>query len=187
MKTIQADMSNQKIKELVARRETARLGGGQKRIEAQHAKGKLTARERLGLLLDNGSFEEFDMFVKHRCTNFGMEKSRFDGDGVVTGMGTVDGRLVYVYSQDFTVTGGTMSETMARKICKVADMAIRNGAPLLCLRRVCALSPSKRGRTPDRCGWPDEWACPAVQADNRSVPSRVRRSSGGTWAPCPEW
>jgi acetyl-CoA carboxylase carboxyltransferase component len=126
-------MGNQKIKELVARRETARQGGGQKRIEAQHAKGKLTARERLGLLLDNGSFEEFDMFVKHRCSNFGMEKSRFDGDGVVTGMGTIDGRLVYVAAQDFTVTGGSMSETMAGKICKVMDMAVRVGAPFIAL------------------------------------------------------
>ena len=126
-------MSNQKIKELVTRRETARMGGGQKRIEAQHAKGKLTARERLELLLDNGSFEEFDMFVKHRCTNFGMEKSRYDGDGVVTGMGTVDGRLVYVAAQDFTVTGGSMSETMASKICKVMDMAVRVGAPFIAL------------------------------------------------------
>ena len=126
-------IQQEKIKELVERRAQARMGGGQKRIDAQHQKGKLTARERLSLLLDEGSFEEFDMFVQHRCTNFGMEKVKYDGDGVVTGMGTIDGRLVYVYSQDFTVAGGTMSETMARKICKVADMAIRNGAPLLCL------------------------------------------------------
>ena len=121
----------EKIKELVARRGSARAGGGQKRIEAQHAKGKMTARERLAILLDEGSFEEFDMFVQHRCTNFGMEKSRFDGDGVVTGMGTIDGRLVYVYAQDFTVNGGSMSETMAQKICKVMDMAVRNGAPFI--------------------------------------------------------
>ena len=126
-------IQQEKIKELVERRAAAKLGGGQKRIDAQHAKGKFTARERLSMLLDEGSFEEFDMFVQHRCTNFGMDKTKYDGDGVVTGMGTVDGRLVYVYSQDFTVTGGTMSETMAKKICKVADMAIRNGAPLLCL------------------------------------------------------
>lgn len=126
-------IQQEKIKELVARRAAARLGGGVKRIEAQHQKGKLTARERLALLLDEGSFEEFDMFVRHRCTNFGMENIKYDGDGVVTGMGTIDGRLVYVYSQDFTVFGGTMSETMAMKICKVADMAIRNGAPLLCI------------------------------------------------------
>ena len=120
-----------KIKELVERRAAARLGGGQKRIDAQHQKGKLTARERLDLLLDEGSFEEFDMFVQHRCTNFGMDRSRYDGDGVVTGMGTIDGRLVYVFAQDFTVNGGSMSETMAQKICKVMDMAVRNGAPFI--------------------------------------------------------
>ena len=120
-----------KIKELVERRASARLGGGQKRIDAQHAKGKFTARERLDMLLDDGSFEEFDMFVQHRCTNFGMEKNRYDGDGVVTGMGTIDGRLVYVFAQDFTVNGGSMSETMAQKICKVMDMALRNGVPFI--------------------------------------------------------
>ena len=119
------------IKELVERREAARIGGGQKRIDAQHAKGKLTARERLALLLDEGSFEEFDMFVQHRCTNFGMENSKYDGDGVVTGMGTIDGRLVYVYAQDFTVNGGSMSETMAAKICKVMDLSLRSGAPFI--------------------------------------------------------
>ena len=102
-----------KIKELVERRQSAKLGGGQKRIDAQHAKGKLTARERLSLLLDEGSFEEFDMFVQHRCTNFGMEASHTDGDGVVTGQGTIDGRLVYVYAQDFTVNGGSLSKTMS--------------------------------------------------------------------------
>ena len=124
-------MNKEKITELVGRRAAARLGGGQKRIDAQHSKGKLTARERLALLLDEGSFEEFDMFVQHRCTNFGMDKTRFDGDGVVTGMGTVEGRLVYVFAQDFTVTGGSMSEAMAQKICKVMDMAVRNGAPFI--------------------------------------------------------
>lgn len=124
-------MNKEKITELVGRRAAARLGGGQKRIDAQHSKGKLTARERLALLLDEGSFEEFDMFVQHRCTNFGMDKTKFDGDGVVTGMGTVEGRLVYVFAQDFTVTGGSMSETMAQKICKVMDMAVRNGAPFI--------------------------------------------------------
>ena len=128
-------MSNQndKIQELVTRREAAKLGGGQKRIDAQHAKGKLTARERLSLLLDEGSFEEFDMFVQHRCTNFNMDKAKSDGDGVVTGMGTIDGRIVYVYAQDFTVNGGSMSETMAAKICKVMDMAAKVGAPCICL------------------------------------------------------
>lgn len=124
-------IQQEKIKELVERRAAARMGGGQKRIDAQHAKGKFTARERLAMLLDEGSFEEFDMFVQHRCTNFGMEKTKFDGDGVVTGMGTIDGRLVYVFAQDFTVTGGSMSETMAQKICKVMDMAVRNGAPFI--------------------------------------------------------
>ncbi len=121
------------IKKLVERRAAARLGGGQKRIDAQHAKGKLTARERLEVLLDAGSFEEFDMFVQHRCTNFGMEKQHFDGDGVVTGQGTIDGRPVYVAAQDFTVSGGSLSKTMAEKICKVQDLATRNGAPFICL------------------------------------------------------
>ena len=124
-------INKDKIQELVKRRTNARLGGGLKRIDAQHQKGKLTARERLDLLLDKGSFEEFDMFVQHRCTNFGMENSKFDGDGVVTGMGTIDGRLVYVFAQDFTVNGGSMSETMAQKICKVMDMSVRNGVPFI--------------------------------------------------------
>lgn len=120
-----------KIEQLVARRAKARLGGGEKRIEAQHQKGKLTARERLALLLDEGSFEEFDMFVQHRCTNFGMEASHPDGDGVVTGQGTIDGRLVFVYAQDFTVSGGSLSKTMSEKICKVMDMAVKVGAPVI--------------------------------------------------------
>ena len=124
-------MQKEKIKELVERREAAKMGGGQKRIDAQHQKGKLTARERLALLLDEGSFEEFDMFLQHRCTNFGMEKTKFDGDGVVTGLGTIDGRIVYVFAQDFTVNGGSMSETMALKIAKVMDMAVRCGAPFI--------------------------------------------------------
>ncbi|MFI3299431.1 MAG: acyl-CoA carboxylase subunit beta [Rikenellaceae bacterium] len=120
-----------KIKKLIELREVAKLGGGQKRIDSQHAKGKLTARERIELLLDEGSFEEFDMFVKHRCHNFGLEKEQYFGDGVVTGYGTVDGRLVYVFSQDFTVFGGSLSETFAAKICKVMDMAMKNGAPVI--------------------------------------------------------
>ena len=124
-------IQQEKIKEQVERRAKARMGGGQKRIDAQHQKGKFTARERIAMLLDEGSFEEFDMFVQHRCTNFGMEKTKFDGDGVVTGQGTIDGRLVYVFAQDFTVTGGSLSETMAQKICKVMDMAVRNGAPCI--------------------------------------------------------
>ena len=119
------------IEKLVQRRAKARLGGGEKRIEAQHAKGKKTARERLELLLDPGSFEEYDMFVQHRCTNFGMDASHPDGDGVVTGCGTIGGRQVYVYAQDFTVSGGSLSKTMSEKICKVMDMARRNGAPCI--------------------------------------------------------
>lgn len=123
--------SQDKINELISKRETARLGGGQKRIDAQHEKGKLTARERLDLLLDEGSFEEFDMFVTHRSTNFGMENNKVLGDGVVTGHGTIDGRVVYVFSQDFTVFGGSLSETFAQKICKVMDMAMKAGAPII--------------------------------------------------------
>lgn len=123
--------NTEKIKALIELREKARLGGGQKRIDGQHAKGKLTARERIDLLLDEGSFEEFDMFVQHRCTNFGLEKEVYNGDGVVTGYGTIDGRLVYVFAQDFTVFGGSLSETMALKICKVMDMAVKNGAPCI--------------------------------------------------------
>ncbi len=119
------------IGELETRREQARLGGGQKRINAQHAKGKLTARERLELLLDVGSFEEYDMFVTHRCTDFEMDQTKMAGDGVVTGWGTINGRMVYVYSQDFTVFGGSLSETHARKICKVMEMAMKNGAPII--------------------------------------------------------
>jgi len=122
---------NDILAELELRRQTARLGGGQKRIDSQHAKGKLTARERIELFLDEGSFEEFDMFVAHRCTDFGMEQDRPYGDGVVTGWGTVNGRQVYVFSQDFTVFGGSLSETHAQKICKIMDMAMRNGAPVI--------------------------------------------------------
>lgn len=113
------------------RRAEARLGGGKRRIESQHAKGKLTARERVELLLDAGSFEEFDMFVEHRCTDFGMDETRTPGDGVVTGWGTVNGRLVYVFAKDFTVFGGSLSESHARKITKIQDMALRNGAPII--------------------------------------------------------
>lgn len=120
-----------KIKELLEKREQAKLGGGQKRIEAQHKKGKLTARERIELLLDEGSFEEFDMFVTHRCTNFNMEKETYMSDGVVTGYGTIDGRLVYVFSQDFTVFGGSLSEAFANKICKIMDKAMKMGAPVI--------------------------------------------------------
>ena len=126
-------MSNQleKVKELIALREQARLGGGEKRIESQHKKGKYTARERIAMLLDEGSFEEFDMFVQHRCTNFGIEKTKYLGDGIVTGYGTIDGRLVYIFAQDFTVFGGALSEALAMKICKVMDQAMKMGAPVI--------------------------------------------------------
>ena len=125
-------MNNQdKIKQLIDLRNEAKLGGGEKRIEAQHGKGKMTARERITMLLDEGSFEEYDMFVTHRCDNFGMEKTKIMGDGVVTGQGTIDGRVVYIYAQDFTVFGGSLSETFALKICKVMDMAMKVGAPII--------------------------------------------------------
>ncbi|MCX7863018.1 MAG: acyl-CoA carboxylase subunit beta [Bacteroidales bacterium] len=120
-----------KIKELLELREKARKGGGEDRIEAQHRKGKLTARERLELLLDEGSFEEFDMFVSHRCIDFGLDKEHYLSDGVVTGYGTIDGRLVYVFSQDFTVFGGSLSEMYAAKICKIMDHAMKVGAPII--------------------------------------------------------
>jgi propionyl-CoA carboxylase beta chain len=119
------------IDELEKRRENARLGGGQVRIDAQHKRGKLTARERIELLMDDGSFEEFDMFVEHRATEFGMEKTKIPGDGVVTGWGTINGRVVYVFAKDFTVFGGSLSETHARKITKIQDMALRNRAPII--------------------------------------------------------
>lgn len=119
------------IAALDQRRSEARLGGGQKRIEAQHGKGKLTARERLDVLLDPGSFEEYDMFVTHRAVDFGMEQNIIPGDGVVTGWGTINGRLTYVFSQDFTVFGGSLSETHAQKICKIMDLAVQNGAPVI--------------------------------------------------------
>ncbi len=125
-------MSKQdKIKQLIDLRAEAKLGGGEKKIETQHRKGKMTARERIEILLDEGSFEEYDMFVTHRCTNFGMEKKKVLGDGVVTGAGTIDGRVVYVYAQDFTVFGGSLSEPFAKKICKVMDMAMKVGAPVI--------------------------------------------------------
>ncbi|MCR9215243.1 MAG: acyl-CoA carboxylase subunit beta [Proteobacteria bacterium] len=119
------------IQQLEEKRAKARLGGGQKRIDSQHAKGKLTARERITLLLDEGSFEEWDMFVEHRCTEFGMEKEAVIGDGVITGHGTINGKLVFVFSQDFTVFGGSLSEYHAKKICKVMDKAVQVGAPVI--------------------------------------------------------
>ncbi|HYJ83898.1 MAG TPA: acyl-CoA carboxylase subunit beta, partial [Allosphingosinicella sp.] len=119
------------IEELESRRRRAELGGGEARIEAQHRKGRLTARERLTVLLDQGSFEEYDMFVEHNCADFGMETQKFPGDGVVTGSGTINGRLVFVFAQDFTVFGGSLSERHAQKICKVMDMAMKVGAPVI--------------------------------------------------------
>jgi propionyl-CoA carboxylase beta chain len=116
---------------LLNKREESKLGGGEKRIESQHGKGKLTARERLDYLLDKGSFEEIGAFVKHRSTDFGLDKQHYLGDGVVTGYGTINGRLVYVFSQDFTVFGGSLSETHAEKICKIMDLAMKNGAPVI--------------------------------------------------------
>ncbi len=122
---------NEALKQLHERRAQARLGGGTERIEKLHAQGRMTARERIETLLDPSSFEEFDMFKTHRCHDFGMEKKIFPGDGVVTGYGTIDGRLVYVFAQDPTVLGGSLSETIAEKICKIMDLAIKNGAPVI--------------------------------------------------------
>ncbi len=119
------------IRQLEEKRAAARLGGGQKRIDAQHSKGKLTARERIDLLLDPDSFEEWDMFKEHRCTDFGMAENKTPGDGVVTGYGTINGRLIFVFSQDFTVFGGSLSETHAEKICKIMDQAMKVGAPVI--------------------------------------------------------
>ena len=124
-------MTHEIIRQLEERRARARAGGGRRRVDAQHSRGKLTARERLDLLLDPGSFEEWDMFVEHRSKDFGMEKTSIPGDGVVTGHGTINGRTVFVYSQDFTVFGGSLSETHAEKICKIMDQAMRVGAPII--------------------------------------------------------
>ncbi|NUM31971.1 MAG: acyl-CoA carboxylase subunit beta [Bacteroidetes bacterium] len=120
-----------KRQKLLTKREQSKLGGGIDKIQSQHKKGKLTARERIELLLDEGSFEEIDAFVKHRSYDFGMEKIHYPGDGVVTGYGTVNGRLIFIFSQDFTVFGGSLSETHAEKICKIMDMALKNGAPVI--------------------------------------------------------
>jgi propionyl-CoA carboxylase beta chain len=119
------------IAELDRKRAAAKAGGGEKRVAAQHAKGKLTARERLDVLLDENSFEELDMFVEHNCVDFGMADQVYPGDGVVTGSGTINGRLVFVFSQDFTVFGGSLSERHAQKICKIMDMAMKVGAPVI--------------------------------------------------------
>src|ERR1700752_5361588 len=119
------------LEKLAERRSNARLGGGEKRIAAQHGRGKLTARERIDLLMDPGSFEEFEMYVEHRCHDFGMEKTKIPGDGVVTGWGTINGRVVYVFAKDFTVFGGSLSEAHARKIMKIQDMALQNRSPII--------------------------------------------------------
>eukprot|EP01037_Dinobryon_pediforme_P032491 gene32491-37458_t len=119
------------LAELERRRSEAWAGGGQKRVSAQHARGKLTARERIQVLLDEHSFEEIDIYVEHRCTDFGMEETKVPGDGVVTGSGTINGRTVYLFAKDFTVFGGSLSETHAAKITKIQDMALRNGAPII--------------------------------------------------------
>ena len=121
----------ERFKKLYGMRRTAKLGGGLKRIEKQHKAGKLTARERIGILLDDGSFEEFDMFKEHQCIDFGMDKKKILGDGVVTGHGTIDGRRVFVFSQDFTVFGGSLSKTYAEKVCKIMDMAAKTGSPVI--------------------------------------------------------
>lgn len=129
--TLKPKHMSEKFRELDKKVEEAKLGGGQKRIDAQHDKNKLTARERIHLLLDEGSFEEIGMLVTHRSSNFGLEKTKFLGDGVVTGYGTISGRLVYVFSQDFTVMGGSLAEAHAEKICKIMDLAMKNGAPVI--------------------------------------------------------
>ena len=123
--------NDDKFEELEQRNSAAKMGGGQARIDKQHEKGKLTARERIDCLLDKGTFEEFDRFATHRCVEFGMDKKKFPGDGVVTGYGLVDGRLVYVFSQDFTVFGGSLGAAFGRKICKIMDLAVQNGAPII--------------------------------------------------------
>ena len=125
------DKEADKYEVLAAKNKEAELGGGEKRIASQHSKGKLTARERIDLLLDKGSFEEIGKFVMHRCKDFGLDKEYYLGDGVVTGYGTVNGRMIYIYSQDFTVFGGSLSETHAEKICKIMDLAMKNGAPII--------------------------------------------------------
>jgi propionyl-CoA carboxylase beta chain len=131
MSQIKINDMNSKLSLLEEKQAEALLGGGQKRIDSQHKKGKLTARERLHFLLDEGSFEEIGMFVTHRSTEFGLDREKYLGDGVITGYGTVNGRLIYVFSQDFTVFGGSLSETHAEKICRIMDLAMQNGAPLI--------------------------------------------------------
>src|SRR6186997_2104355 len=130
-RTSKDQVLQKKFDELEKKNKESLLGGGETRIQQQHKKGKLTARERIHLLLDEGSFEELGRFVMHRCKDFGLDKEYYLGDGVITGYGTVNGRLVYVFSQDFTVFGGSLSETHAEKICKIMEMAMKNGAPVI--------------------------------------------------------
>ncbi|MCB0089006.1 MAG: methylmalonyl-CoA carboxyltransferase, partial [Caldilineaceae bacterium] len=125
------NIQQSRLDELHRRRAEAKLGGGEERLKRQHAQGRMTARERLELLVDKGTFRELDTFVTHNCNDFGLADRKYLGDGVVTGYGTINGRLVYVYSQDFTVIGGTVSEAHAVKICKIMDMAMKNGAPVI--------------------------------------------------------
>ena len=165
-----------KIKQLVELRQKARLGGGEKAIEKQHAKGKATARERIDLLLDKGSFEEMDMFKLHRCHNFGMEKKQFLGDGVVAGSGTINGRLVFVFAQDFTVNGGSLSETMAEKICKVMDLSMKMGAPCIGLNDSGGAR-IRKALTP----WPDS----AASSSATSRPPAWCPKSPASAAPAP--
>ena len=124
-------MADRRIEDLERRREEARKGGGEERIRRQHAKGKLTARERIDLLLDEGSFQEMGMFVRHQTSSFGLDKNRPYGDGVITGFGSIKGRTVYVFSQDFTVFGGSLGHAHAQKICRLMDLAMENGAPVI--------------------------------------------------------
>ena len=124
-------MNSSNIAKLASKREEARIGGGQKRIDLQHSKGKLTARERIEILLDVDSFEECGLYIEHRCADFDMEDKKHPGDGVVTGQGTINGRLVFVYSQDFTVMGGSLGESHAKKICSIMDKAVQVGAPII--------------------------------------------------------
>ena len=158
---------------LEKRRGEARLGGGEKRIEAQHKRGKLTARERIELLLDKGSFEELDMFVEHRSSDFGMEKTKIPGDGVVTGWGTVNGRTVYLFSKDFTVFGGSLSEAHAQKIMKVQDMAMKARAP--------DHRPVRRRRRAHPGGRRRAWAAMARCSSATCWPPASFRRSASSW------
>ncbi|MDZ7689866.1 MAG: carboxyl transferase domain-containing protein [Balneolaceae bacterium] len=161
----------EKVDELKRKREEARKGGGQKRIDKQHDKGKLTARERIDILLDEDSFEEVGSFVKHRSTDFGLDEKRPAGDGVVTGQGKINGRPVYIFSQDFTVFGGSLSETHAEKICKIMDLAMKNGIPII------GLNDSGRCSYPGG-GFLTRGVCGSVLAQQHGVWSSAPNISG---------